>query len=335
MSQTNILLESGTNELEIVEFFIDHPDGYRAHYGVNVAKVVEIIRRQPITSMPEMRHTAICGAFHHRNDRVVPLIDLGKFLEIGPIESPEAKTIVTEFNNLFSAFLVSGVDRIHRLSWTEVEAPGNFLQNASKSSVVGVVRLENRVVFLLDLEAIVAELEPSMAIRFEGTINRGTDGGRIYHILHADDSHSIRTLVLDLFKKEGRFHVRQVENGQKAWDYLGVLRKRCEEEGTAITEYLQGVITDIEMPFMDGLNLCRRIKEDPYLKKLPVAIFSSMINEPLARKCESVGADAQFAKPDLRILSDRMLQLILKENESAPAAQNTVMETSAATVASA
>ncbi|MBQ9452989.1 MAG: chemotaxis protein CheV [Desulfovibrio sp.] len=318
MSQTNILLESGTNELEIVEFFIDHPDGYRAHYGVNVAKVVEIIRRQPITSMPEMRHPAICGAFHHRNDRVVPLIDLGKFLEIGPIESPDAKTIVTEFNNLFSAFLVSGVDRIHRLSWTEVEAPGNFLQNASKSSVVGVVRLENRVVFLLDLEAIVAELEPSMAIRFEGSISKESEG-KVYNILHADDSHSIRALVLDLFKKEGRFNVRQVENGQKAWDYLCALRTKCEEEGKDITEFVQGVISDIEMPFMDGLNLCKRIKEDPLLKKLPVAIFSSMINEPLAKKCESVGADAQFAKPDLRILSDRMLQLIL--GEPAPVSQ--------------
>ncbi len=318
MSQTNILLESGTNELEIVEFFIDHPDGYRAHYGVNVAKVVEIIRRQPITSMPEMRHPAICGAFHHRNDRVVPLIDLGKFLEIGAIESPDAKTIVTEFNNLFSAFLVSGVDRIHRLSWTEVEAPGNFLQNASKSSVVGVVRLENRVVFLLDLEAIVAELEPSMAIRFEGSISKESEG-KVYNILHADDSHSIRALVLDLFRKEGRFNVRQVENGQKAWDYLCALRTKCEEEGKDITEFVQGVISDIEMPFMDGLNLCKRIKEDPILKKLPVAIFSSMINEPLAKKCESVGADAQFAKPDLRILSDRMLQLIL--GEPAPVSQ--------------
>lgn len=316
MAQTNILLESGTNELEIVEFFIDHADGYRAHYGVNVAKVVEIIRRQPVTSMPEMRHEAICGAFHHRNNRIVPLIDLGKFLEIGPIESPDAKTIVTEFNNLFTAFLVSGVNRIHRLSWTEVEAPGSFLQNASKSSVVGVVRLDNRVVFLLDLEAIVAELEPSMAIRFEGTIGDVSGQERRYNILHADDSHSIRALVYDLFKKEGRFQVRQEENGQKAWDYLCTLRAKCEAENKEITDYVQGVITDIEMPFMDGLNLCKRIKEDAILKKLPVAVFSSMINEPLAKKCESVGADAQFAKPDLRILSDRMLQLITGESST-------------------
>ena len=310
MSQTNILLESGTNELEIVEFHIDHPDGYRAHYGVNVAKVVEIIRRQPITSMPEMRHPAICGAFQHRNNHVIPLIDLGKFLEIGPIESPDAKTIVTEFNHIFTAFLVSGVNRIHRLSWTDVEAPGNFLQNASKSSVVGVMRIESRVVFLLDLEAIVAELEPSMAIRFEGTISTTSQGERVYDILHADDSHSIRSLVFDLFKREGRFNVTQVDNGQKAWDCLCELRRRCEAEGKDISDFLQGVITDIEMPFMDGLNLCKRIKEDPLLRKLPVAVFSSMINDPLARKCESVGADAQFAKPDLRVLSDRMLNLI-------------------------
>ncbi len=311
MSQTNILLESGTNELEIVEFYIDHADGYRASYGVNVAKVVEIIRRQPITSMPEMRHPAIIGAFPHRNNKVVPLIDLGKFLEIGSIESPDAKIIVTEFNNLVNAFMVSGVNRIHRLSWTEVEAPGNFLANASKSSVVGVVRLEERVVFLLDLEAIVAELEPSMAIRFEGSLDDSRrDGERIYNILHADDSYSIRTLVMDLFRKEGRFNVRQEVNGQKAWDYLCQLRSQCETEGRPITDFVQGVITDIEMPFMDGLNLCKRIKEDPVLKALPVAVFSSMINEPLARKCESVGADAQFAKPELRVLSDKMLELI-------------------------
>ena len=316
MSQTNILLESCTNELEIVEFFIDHADGYRAHYGVNVAKVVEIIRRQQITSMPEMRHPAICGAFQHRNDHVIPLIDLGKFLEIGPIESADAKTIVTEFNHIFTAFLVSGVNRIHRLSWTDVEAPGNLIQNASKSSVVGVVRLENRVVFLLDREAIVAELEPSMAVSFEGTIRATAQGERVYNILHADDSHSIRALVFDLFKKEGRFNVKQVDNGQKAWDCLCELRRRCEEEGKTIVDFLQGVITDIEMPFMDGLNLCKRIKEDPILRELPVAVFSSMINEPLAKKCVSVGADAQFAKPDLRILSDRMLELIEKKNIS-------------------
>ncbi|MBO4369442.1 MAG: chemotaxis protein CheV [Desulfovibrio sp.] len=309
MSQTNILLESGTNELEIVEFYVNQ-DGYRAHYGINVAKVVEIIRCQPVTAMPEMRHPAIRGAFSHRNGRIVPLIDMAQFLGGESVDNEDAKVIVTEFNTVFTAFLVSGVNRIYRLSWTEVEAPGNFLQNVSRSSVVGVVRLEERVVFLLDLEAIVAELEPSMAITFEGSMEKQPAEHKTYNILHVDDSHSIRNLVYDLFSKEGHFKVEQRVNGQDAWNYLKELKERCETEGKDITEYLQGIISDIEMPFMDGLNLCKRIKEDAMLKKLPVAIFSSMINEPLARKCESVGADAQFAKPDMRVLSDKMLEMI-------------------------
>lgn len=313
MSQTNILLESGTNELEIVEFFVNQ-DGYQAHYGINVAKVVEIIRRQPVTAIPEMRHPAIRGAFSHRNGRIVPLIDMAQFLGAQAVENEDAKVIVTEFNTVFTAFLVSGVNRIYRLSWTEVEAPGNFLQNVSRSSVVGVVRLEDRVVFLLDLEAIVAELEPSMAITFEGTMASKPTDNSVYRILHVDDSHSIRNLVLALFRKEGNFEVEQRVNGQEAWDYLLELKEKSEREGKDITNYVQGVISDIEMPFMDGLNLCKRIKGDPVLRKLPVAIFSSMINEPLARKCESVGADAQFAKPDMRVLSDKMLEMIKDKN---------------------
>src|SRR5574344_2291872 len=121
MAQTNILLETGTNELEIVEFCVNQ-DGYEAHYGLNVAKVVEIGRRQPVTAMPEMRHKALLGAFLHRNGRIVPLIDMACFLGNAPITNEDAKVIVTEFNGVCTGFLVSGVNRIYRLSWTDVEA---------------------------------------------------------------------------------------------------------------------------------------------------------------------------------------------------------------------
>ena len=228
MAQTNILLETGTNELEIVEFYVNQ-DGYEAHYGLNVAKVVEIGRRQTVTAMPEMRHKALLGAFPHRNGRIVPLIDMAQFLGSGPITNEDAKVIVTEFNTVCTGFLVSGVNRIYRLSWTDVEAPGNFLQNVSRSSVTGVVRLEERVIFLLDLEAIVAELHPAMAISFDGTA-ADTDG-KTYNVLHVDDSSSIRSLVLELLSKEGRFNLTQRVNGQEAWDYLQEIRARSEEEG--------------------------------------------------------------------------------------------------------
>ena len=310
MSQTNILLETGTNELEIVEFYVNQ-DGYEGHYGLNVAKVVEIIRRQNVTAMPEMRHHAVLGAFSHRNGRIVPLIDMAKYLGSTPIANEDAKIIVTEFNTVCTGFLVSGVNRIYRLSWTDVEAPGKFLQNISQSSVIGVVRLEERVIFLLDLEAIVAELHPAMAIRFDlDTAKRPVDG-RVYKILHVDDSSSIRVLVLDLLTKEGRFEVQQCVNGQEAWNELCRLRRLCEENNVPISHYLQGIITDIEMPTMDGLALCKRIKEDSILKALPVAIFSSMINESLARKCGVVGADAQYTKPDLKALSEKLYDLVV------------------------
>ena len=110
--------------------------------------------------------------------------------------------------------------------------------------------------------------------------------------------------------KEGRFTLTQKVNGEEAWHYLLELKQRCEESGESIAKYCAGIISDIEMPSMDGLALCKHIKEDPVLKRIPVAIFSSMINEPLARKCATVGADAQFTKPDLKALSDKLDEMI-------------------------
>lgn len=306
MAQTNILLESGTNELEVVEFHVDQ-DGYKGHYGLNVAKVVEIIRRQKVTSMPEMSHPAVLGAFAHRTGRVVPLIDTAKYLNSGPITNPDAKIIVTEFNMVTTAFLVSGVNRIYRLSWTDVEEPGKLMQSMSGNAITGVVRLDGRVVFLLDLEAIVAMLHPHMAIRMDA--REPIRQERRFHILHADDSGSIRKLVRDLMGKEGRFQVTSATNGQAAWDYLLGIAGEAESGNVPVGRLLQGVISDIEMPSMDGLTLCRKIKEHPTLRQLPVVMFSSLINESLAVKCGIVGADAQFSKPDLQKLSDSMYEL--------------------------
>ena len=308
MSQTNILLDAGTNELEVVEFHLDE-GGYRGHYGVNVAKVLEIIRLQPVTAMPQMRHPAVLGAFPHRDGRVVPLVDLAMYLGKKREVTQEPKIIVTEFNNIITGFLVSGVNRIHRLSWQEVEAPGGFLQNMSRNAITGVVRLEGRVVFILDMEAIVGELDPALAIRLDGALGGGIDAAT-YTVLHADDSGNVRNLVKRLMEESGRFKVIQVTNGEEAWSVLDKFRREEEKGGTPVAERVQAVITDIEMPRMDGLTLCRKIKEDPRLKYLPVALFSSLITDRLEHKGESVGADAQFAKPDLQILSERVLDLI-------------------------
>lgn len=317
MSQTNILLDAGTNELEVVEFYLDE-EGYRGHYGVNVAKVLEIIRQQPVTAMPQMRHPAVMGAFLHRDGRVVPLVDLALYLGKKRVLTQEPKVIVTEFNNIVNGFLVSGVNRIHRLSWHEVEAPGSFLQNMSRNAITGVVRLEGRVVFILDMEAIVGELDPALAIRLDGALSDPVGAGTVYTVLHVDDSGNVRHLVKRLLQESGRFNVIQASNGEEAWKMLLKFRREQEQGGTPVRERVQAVISDIEMPQMDGLSLCRQIKEDPLLKLLPVALFSSLITDRLEHKGDSVGADAQFAKPDLQVLSEKVLELVALGGSMAP-----------------
>lgn len=310
MSQSKILLESGTNELEIVEFYVDEP-GYRGHYGLNVAKVVEIIRNQKVTSMPQMRHPSVRGAFAHRNGRIVPLIDLAMYIGTEPTDSKDCKIIITEFNTVVTSFLVSGVNRIYRLSWTDVEPPDKFLQSTSCSSITGVVKIDGRVIFILDLEAIVADLHPDLAIRMNTMeFEENTDPNKVYRILHVDDSGSIRKLVLRMMEKTGHFELAQCNDGLEGWNQLCSLRDESVKSGVSIHKLLQGVITDIEMPNMDGLTLCRKIKEDPVLKALPVAVFSSMINDSLSIKAKSVGADAEFTKPDLQTLSEKMLEMV-------------------------
>lgn len=185
MAQTNILLEAGTNELEVVEFYLDEvtsssggdgqdaPDAgpaeetYRGFYGVNVAKVLEIIRMPKVTELPEVQHPSVLGAFNLRS-RIIPLVDLAMWLGKTHIQTDEQpKTIVTEFNNVTTAFMVSGVNRIHRISWEKVEPPNKYVAAVSNNTVIGVVKLEERIVFLLDLEKVVANLNPKLGLRLD------------------------------------------------------------------------------------------------------------------------------------------------------------------------
>ncbi len=311
MAQTNILLESGTNELEVVEFYLDESilpgadkmeglmaqavgsdnvDQYRGYYGINVAKVLEIIRMPKVTALPEVQHKSVLGAFNLRS-RIIPLVDLAVWLGKTPAPTKEEpKTIVTEFNNVTTAFMVSGVNRIHRISWEQVEQPNAYMASVSSNTIVGVVKLEGRIVFLLDL----------------GEDWNASTG---YKALVADDSALVREMQRDLLEKAG-FNVIITTNGREAWDCLTTFRRKVEEEGRPLREFVQVVISDIEMPLMDGLNLTSRIKNDNILKQLPVLLFSSLITEKLRHKGVSVGADGQISKPEVATLARRAAALI-------------------------
>lgn len=318
MSQTNILLEAGTNELEIVEFYLEEQDPsssvpYRGYYGVNVAKVLEIIRMPKVTELPEVQHPCVLGAFNLRS-HIIPLVDLSLWL--GKTRSPgkeESKTIVTEFNSVTTAFMVSGVNRIHRISWEEVESPSNFVATMSNNTVIGVIKLEERIVFLLDLEKIVASLNPKLGLRLDN-LGEDWDTSVRYRALVADDSSLIREMLRDLLEK-ANFDVEVASNGRNAWERLAAFKERAESEQRRLSDFVHVVVSDIEMPIMDGHNLTKRIKEDPVLQQLPVILFSSLITDKLRHKGEAVGADDQISKPEVKALAQRAMELI-KERQS-------------------
>lgn len=333
MSQSNILLEAGTNELEVVEFYLDEVnlpptdsvDGpaaegtggevYRGYYGVNVAKVLEIIRMPKVTELPEVQHPSVLGAFNLRS-RIIPLVDLAMWLgKLHPENAEQYKTIVTEFNNVTTAFMVSGVNRIHRISWEQVEPPNRYVAAVSNNTVIGVVKLEERIVFLLDLEKVVANLNPKLGLRLDD-LGPDWDASKGYRALVADDSALVREMQRDLLEKAG-FAVEVVNNGREAWDRLVEIKRRVEEDNRRLSDFVHVVVSDIEMPVMDGLNLTNRIKQDPILSKLPVLLFSSLITDKLRHKGESVGADDQISKPEVTQLAKRAMALIQDRNKDA------------------
>lgn len=229
MPETKILLESGTNELEIVEFYLDENRGsgdYRGFYGINVAKVLEIIQMPELTDMPEVSDPAVLGAFNLR-DEIIPLVDLAGRLGKNRIQKEAPKVIVTEFNRIKTAFLVSGVTRIHRISWHEVEAPTGYVSSLTVNSITGVVKFPDRIIFILDMEKICADLnpdappiqEPAEALKQEIT-------QRELKVLVADDSTMARKMISRILEKAG-MTVHKAENGEQAWNFLLACKTTC------------------------------------------------------------------------------------------------------------
>lgn len=301
--QTNILLETGTNEVEILEFYIDE-EGYRGCYGVNVAKILEITSLPTkIVRPPNARAGFVAGIFNHR-DKLVAMLDLALWLGKGRFKQESPKVLITEFNNVVTGFLVSGVNRIHRVTWEDIKPLDGYMEELS-DTITGVIRIENRIVFLIDLEKAISDLDPRMALSDAPGLWE-TANGETYEpikILHVDDSAVIRRTVKQRLEENQLFTVTSLENGDQAWGEIIELKEKSRETGTSLTDYIEVILTDIEMPGMDGYHFCKRIKEDAELKSIPVILFSSLINEKLFHKGEAVGADAQFTKPDLKLMN--------------------------------
>ena len=299
IGNTDILLESGTNELEIVEFSIGGNI-----YGINVAKVREIIKfPDNVVPVPES-HPSIEGIVELRG-KVVPIINLPRHIgKSAEIDQSSSYVIVTEFNQTTIGFCVDIVDTIRRLSWSQIEPPTGVIAS-EEGVVVSIVKFDDRMVLLLDFEKISAEINPDSAIKdisksddeaTEHVVDRSSNT-----ILVVEDSKYILKLVVNKLEKAG-YKVLKALNGLIAWEYLNSIING--DDFKTINDHINVVISDIEMPQMDGLHLIKNIKEHKQLSGLPCLVFSSLITDEMALKCKSVGADGQISKPEIADLVD-------------------------------
>jgi two-component system chemotaxis response regulator CheV len=298
--QDGILLESGTNELEIVEFQMGDN-----RYGINVIKVKEIILPTPITIIPHA-HPSIEGIIQLRG-AVLPVIHMERVMGLPQtIGKNEGKYIVAAFNKQEVVFHVHEVAQIHRVSWDQIEKPAD-LYAGDASQVIGVIKRENDMLLLLDFEKIVVDINPESGIQVEEVKKLGVRERSHKKVLIAEDSPLLRKLLSDTLTEAGYGNIEFFENGKDALEFLEILIA----EGKKVTDEIQLVITDIEMPQMDGHHFTKRIRENKDLSMLPVIIFSSLITDELKHKGISVGANDQVSKPEIAELVLKMDKYIL------------------------
>ncbi|MFP7446694.1 chemotaxis protein [Bacillus infantis] len=287
-SNNGILLESGTNELEIVEFTVG---GNK--FGINVIKVKEIINPLPVVQIPRS-HKNVEGIIELRGE-VLPVINVAEALGLAAGGSPETdKYIVAEFNQQKVVFHVQNVTQIHRISWDKIEKPSELYQGA-ESQIIGVVKINGGMVLLLDFEKIVVDINPESGINVQMVQKLGDRERSTKRLIVAEDSPLLRKLLHDTLAEAGFQYVEFFENGRDVLEYL----QKLESDGKNLKEEVQLVITDIEMPQMDGHHLTKRIKSSQSFGELPVIIFSSLITDDLRHKGQMVGADAQVSKPEI------------------------------------
>lgn len=299
--ETGILLESGTNELEILEFRVGNN-----YYGINVAKIREILIYQAPTPIPNA-DKRVEGIFMPR-DEIISVINLAECLGMKQHEDTKNDMyIVTNFNQLNAAFHVNSVLGIHRVSWGDIIKPDSTVNAAGTGMSTGIVRIDGKLIIILDFEKIVSEINPETGLKISDVEHMKDRSRNDSPILIAEDSALLSKMIVNCLKQAGYDNITTTDNGQECWDKLN----EYMAEGS-VDEKVACVITDIEMPQMDGHHLTKLIKTDDALKHIPVVIFSSLVNEEMRRKGEQLGADAQLSKPEIGQLVAEIDRLLMR-----------------------
>ncbi len=296
-----ILLESGTNELELMEFTIAG-----SHFGINVAKILEIMKYTAATPMPNSS-PYVEGVFKPR-DEIMTVIDLATYMGLPATEDPTRDIfIITIFNNVYTAFHVHTVEEIHRISWENIEKPDTTIYSGEEGLATGIARVKDRLITILDFEKILADISPDKSIQVSDLDKLGERNNSNKPILLAEDSPLLEKLLIECLNKSQYTNTTMCSDGKDAWETLQEYKK----QPGPIEDKVACIVTDIEMPKMDGHRLLKFIRDDEELKHIPVIIFSSLINDEMRIKGERLGATAQITKPEIANLVSLIDKYIL------------------------
>ncbi len=293
-----ILLESGTNEIEVMKFTIGGN-----LFGINVAKVLEIMISAPVKSMPHA-HAAVEGIFKPR-DKVITVVDLPTYLGMESPKNEKDIFIITNFNKMCIAFRVHTVDRISRISWTDIQKPDKTVSGGTEGVATGIAQCDGELVTILDFERIVAEIAPETSIQIAEVERLGPRDRNDRPIWVAEDSVLLSKMIADSLRKANYVNLHMYPNGLELWEALTALPTDGPLERDVAL-----IITDIEMPQMDGHRLTKLVKDHARFKQVPLIIFSSLISEEMRTKGRELGADEQLTKPEIGHLVDVMDHLL-------------------------
>ena len=310
-SKQEILLESGTNEMEIIEFYLGTQS-----FGINVHKLKEIIPydAEAVTVVPNCA-SGMLGTLLLRGS-TIPLIDLKSHLECRQqalAEDVRHVVLVCEFNDRTNGFKVDGVNMIHRVSWGDVQPLASFIDQY-RPRFTGSINIDGREILIVDLEHIVAEFDPEADLDYEAELHQDemTRQDPLIRqqmkLMMAEDSSLIRAGIERVLKGSGYSNLQVFTDGEECYQRILQVKEEAAAAGKPVKDFLDLLITDIEMPKMDGLTLCRLIKDDPVLREVKVVLFSSLINDQMKVKCDSVGADGYATKPQIPYLVEMMDQ---------------------------
>ena len=292
---------AGANKMELLMFHL----GTDEIYGLNVFKIREVMKIPPVTKIPDS-DSRIMGIVNLRGENIA-LVDLKQAIGLGPVDREGAKLIITEYNDRKQGFLVAGVDRIIRMSWERVHIPPPMVQSSRQGAVTAVTKLDDgRMVLILDVEKVLAELHPKsdeeMYIGIEAVPSLA--GKRL---LIADDSVVARKQIIKTLDRLGVIW-EETCTGKEALSRLRFYAENVSETGNPLSTYVDGLLTDIEMPEMDGFSLTKHVRQDPRFAGLPILMHSSLSGSCNMEKGKSVGVTDFVTKFDPKVLRQKLIQ---------------------------